>query len=885
MSEYGPQLLFSEQLHAEKYRHKRETFREAMIRVASGLKDNRWHERVFLDALLNQSFMPAGRIQAAIGSPKVVTPYNCLSGEALILTREYGAVPIASVAGESVTLLDGNQNWVKCPILDHGEQDTYELLFKGGYESIQIRSTLGHGWIRPGRNATIKTASFTKTHKRITIDHLTIDKHSLANGKEYNNGIVHGIIYGDGTKGNGVYKIRVCDKHTDTEPYLEEYPKSYPLSGNGDPVYYISFGKTWSDLKQLPSTPCTSLSYLLGFLRGWFLADGCVSTQPGATLCCGPEEEKWLKQWAPLVGWYTTGSTTLLKDTNYGCRNKSSRNVHLKKAGMIADDFLVNKHRERWLSGKHPTSPQKDWRIHGAYCNRRTERVYCPVVPTTHSFALANGVHSQNCFVSGTIEDSFVDGEGSIMHRAAQAAQTMRMGGGIGYDFSTLRPKGELIKRVMARTDGPLAFLPIYDAVCKATSSAGNRRGAQMGVMRVDHPDIEEFVLAKQQIGVLEGFNLSVAVTDEFMNCLQQKKPFMLRWGGRNFGEIDPTALWETIMRGTWDWGEPGVLFIDTINNMNNLYFCETISATNPCAEQPLPPFGACLLGSFNLVKYIYRDSLGYQFDHEQFVADIGPVIRAMDNVVDRAIYPLPEQEQEAKNKRRMGLGVTGLANALETLGHEYGSENFLKAQEAVLKTLRDTAYMASAKLAKEKGAFPLFDKQYLEAPFIQALPDDVRDAIAKYGIRNSHLTSIAPTGTISMCADNVSSGIEPVFEYESQRLVNMPEGQITVDVSDYGYRELGVEGKLAADVTAEEHVAVLKVASQYVDSAVSKTCNVDGSMPWEDFKNIYVDAWQSGCKGCTTFNKDGKRMGILLGKTEESQCSIDPETGRKECS
>jgi len=496
-----------------------------------------------------------------------------------------------------------------------------------------------------------------------------------------------------------------------------------------------------------------------------------------------------------------------------------------------------------------------------------------------------------NCFVSGTIADSFVDGEGSIMQRAAEAAQTMRMGGGIGYDFSTLRPAGDLIRGVMSTTDGPMAFLPIYDAVCKATSSAGNRRGAQMGVLRVDHPDIEAFILRKQKAGVLEGFNLSIGITDEFMECLYTQRPFQLKWGGRVYKEVDPVALWEMIMRATYDWAEPGVLFIDTINRHNNLWYCEVLAATNPCGEQPLPPFGACLLGSFNLVRYIKRASLlEYEFDWEQFRADISPVVRAMDNVVDRAKYPLLQQKMEAMAKRRMGLGITGLANAAEALGFPYGSADFIDFELKVLEELREEAYLASITLAAEKGSFPKFDADlFLAGEHAKTLSAKVRHGIRKYGLRNSHLTSIAPTGTISFCADYVSSGIEPVFEYEGRREVIMPEGKITVDVSDYGFREFGVRGKLAHEVTAQEHLDVLAAAATLVDSAVSKTINMDKSMAWDDFKGLYTDAFDRGCKGCTTFNKDGKRMGILMGKVDEEKpqgetCFWDPETGQKDC-
>lgn len=449
-----------------------------------------------------------------------------------------------------------------------------------------------------------------------------------------------------------------------------------------------------------------------------------------------------------------------------------------------------------------------------------------------------------------------------------------------------------------------------------------------MGVMRVDHPDIEEFIHAKQpgkdvqplwdlvaelpdgaqkqqlimslqQTLKLTGFNVSVAITDKFMECVASGEPFPLTFEGRTYREVDARALWDAIMRGTWDWAEPGVLFIDAINRMNNLWYCETIAATNPCGEQPLPPYGACLLGSFNLVKYIYKDGAGrFSFDWDQYREDIPQVVRAMDNVVDRAIYPLPQQKQEAKDKRRMGLGITGLANAAEALGHEYGSPAFLAFEAEVLDTLRDESYLASAHIAKVKGSFPKFDKdKYLQGQFIKTLREDVRDAIAKYGIRNSHLTSIAPTGTISLCADNVSSGIEPVFAYSFDRTVIEFSGPRVETVEDYGARVFGVRGKTCSRVTVQEHVAALTVAAQRVDSAVSKTCNVPSDISWEDFKNVYVSAWEGGAKGCTTFRLGGKRSGILVVKDDggepeadapaeepASQCRIDPATGRREC-
>ena len=518
-----------------------------------------------------------------------------------------------------------------------------------------------------------------------------------------------------------------------------------------------------------------------------------------------------------------------------------------------------------------------------------------------------------NCFVGGVIPDSFVARDNpensSIMHRAEQAAATMRMGGGLGNDFSTLRPDGSLIAKLNSKSNGPLMFMPIFDATGKATSSTGNRRGAQMGVLRIDHPDIWEFVHMKQNQDFLNGFNISVAVTDEFMECLDAQRPFPLRFGGRVYREIDPVQLWEAIMRSTWDWAEPGVLFIDTINRMNNLRYCETLAATNPCGEQPLPPFGACLLGSFNLVKYLTRQGGGrWSLDLDFLRSDIPTVVRAMDNVVDNTVYPLPEQEEEAKNKRRMGIGVTGLANALEACGLTYGTSSFVEKESEILHLINRHCYLAGVKLAIEKGSFPMYDtERFGQSEFMRTLDDDVRDDVRRHGLRNSHYTSIAPTGTISMAADNISSSIEPVFRWQQDRDVIMMGGKRRVDLYDYGFANLRIRGRRSAfgEVPPVQHVRVLTAAQAHVDSAVSKTVNTDGSVKWEDFKDLYMQAYKGGAKGCTTFNKDGKRMGLFKTEPEDADlpfpeqsdqamlvatghagdsCEFDPTTGRRSC-
>ena len=492
-----------------------------------------------------------------------------------------------------------------------------------------------------------------------------------------------------------------------------------------------------------------------------------------------------------------------------------------------------------------------------------------------------------NCFVSGPIEDSME----SIMDAAKEAAFTMRMGGGIGYNFSNIRPKGSNISSLDSQASGPVSYMQIFDSVCKTISSAGHRRGAQMGILRVDHPDIEEFIRAKQNSSALTAFNISLAITDEFMRCVEEDTTFKLRFNGVVHKAIRAKPLWEEIMRSTYDWAEPGVFFIDTANRMNNISYCEEIIATNPCGEICMGPHSACLLGSFNLTKYVYYDHPHQMwcFAWSKLGEDIPYVLRAMDNVNDRTIYPLEAQKQMALAKRRLGIGITGLANALERLGHPYGSPTFLQVEEAILKFLANNLYIYSAELAREKGSFPLYSEaEFIRSPFFQQLDSFTKERVYQNGMRNSHLLSIAPTGTISISADNISSGIEPTFLHEYERIVQTYDGPLKETVKDYALFKWGMKGKTTKDVTVQEHLNVLLTAQKWVDQAISKTVNVPHDVAWQDFQDIYMDAWKGGAKGITTFRDGGKRQGILQAKeevpTEPLACLYDPATGERSC-
>lgn len=568
----------------------------------------------------------------------------------------------------------------------------------------------------------------------------------------------------------------------------------------------------------------------------------------------------------------------------YGPQLPISQEIHATKYRLPGEPFDACCNR---LSSTLSDNDEHRRALSEIFLNQR----FMPAGRVQAAIGSPRQVTPWNCFVSGTISDDFND----IMEKAKEAGQTMRLGGGIGYDFSTLRPSGSLIKSLESSSSGPVSFMDIYDAICGTIASAGHRRGAQMGVLRVDHPDIEEFVYAKRNSNRLTRFNISVGVTDAFMKAVKEDKDFNLKYHGKIYKTVKATALWDAIMRSTWDWAEPGVLFIDRINTENNLWYCESIAATNPCGEQPLPPYGACLLGSFNLVKYVDQNQEDREFNYGQFEDDIRSVVRAMDNIIDLGIYPLPQQETEGKSKRRMGLGITGLANAVEFMGWPYGSPKFISVMNTILSILRDTCYQTSAELAKEKGPFPLYDDKYLEGRFIKTLPENIREKIKQNGIRNSHLLSIAPTGTISLSADNISSGIEPVYTYAYTRTILTEEGARYEDIEDYGYRVWGVKGRTANDLSPEEHVSVLNNAQKYIDSSCSKTCNVGEDISWDRFKAIYMAAYDGGAKGCTTFRAAGKRMGILNENKqkepeeyiddEDMVCKIDETTGQPTCS
>jgi ribonucleotide reductase alpha subunit len=1181
---YGPRTAFSRIIHKMKYRGPEETFDDYCVRYARTTADDEPHFRRLLHYLRGQHILPAGRQQLSVGRPYLTTAFNCLSGDTEVLTID-GYTKLIDLVDKTVQVLSPiSGDFVSAIGHKYGMQKLYNIEFSNGKwganreGSFTIRATKNHRWI-------LQTEEETDA---IKVGDLIKAGHSLIESDV--DGWIHGFIYGDGSK----VRDEVEGLPRSNPSYIDDYPKkkfrvrlcgnkanylsnffsgdvsarvTYPPSTKGDPLVTVF---TKRELKELPNNE--DPSYLRGFIEGLLAADGCFASRGNDSYQLHGSKVTviWMRDHLILADYAPCGRAHISSDrpTNYGDRSESL-----------------------WCQRFRRSDDHKGYRVISITDTNIEEEVYCLDVPEGHQFVLRNGIRTGNCFVGPTIADD----TGDIFDAVKLGALTMRSGGGDGWDFSTIRPQGEPIRGLGhgAFASGPVSFMGVWDAMCRTIMSAGERRGAMMGVLRCDHPDILRFVNAKKDQTSLTNFNISVAITDSFMEALSSDGLFDMKYGDTSFGSARAADIWSVIMENNWDYAEPGVLFIDRINRLNPLWYCERIAATNPCftgdtyvwtseghktfkdlasagkdiqvltvnesgrfvyrtmrkprltqraatlvevtlvrpngkrkaiqetirctpthefytrdgrrvpavklvagdriysvyrgrrgknyvglqnhlismmehhvpfenveglgvtvdshhldedktnnrpsnlelrehgdhsrihklgdnnpmrkhpeknhfryrnnigenngmfgkqhtietlekigkktserfqdptfrqkhseavkssmakmppevrarnhivksvrllnivedvycgtvdetncffiatgehdgvlvhncGEQPLPPHGCCLLGSINLPKFLVpthsndgpklavvsgRQNVSYSLDLEAIDDAVDALVRACDNVIDRTIYPLPEHRAEEMAKRRMGIGVTGVANAFEIVGHPYASSEYLTKQDEILERILLRSYRTSIEMASVKGPFPLFDAdRYTEGEFISRMPEDVLRGIRQIGIRNGLLTSIAPTGTISLAADNVSSGIEPVFQLHGERDVFTPNGKETFEVEDYAKTFYGVSGRTANSVSAAEHVDVLCRAQRFVDSSISKTCNVAGQVggrgpgvTFSEFKQLYLAAWEGGAKSCTTFNVNGKRAGIMR-QTEGDACVYDPETGIRSC-
>jgi len=955
-----------------------------------------WEER-FFSALQNWAFLPAGRIIAGAGTgERNVTLFNCFRGDTKFYTKEFGLATLESLAGQTVTTL-GKTGWSTAHIHAHGVQPLNKITlvparvnnFKNGYTKLrsniqhEIYATPNHRWILPDGQETTQL----RVGQTISRCYAKADKSS----ETYRNGMRHGLVFGDGTRlasaTKKLFTIVLCNtrKQEYAELFAEIGAKRYDCpSRHGMPQFTF---ETELNLKAVPPEGLHD-DYYAGFIDGWLAADGHVCKRDGTTMLTSQNASaiEWVLMYAPLGGWVVSGhrlDPSLA--TAYGPRSDRLHFVAMSKS-------------VHWKVAKIEPS--------------EAAPVYCPEVQGEGAFTLSGGVFTGNCFVMGQIPDS-MDG---IFSALREAALTMQQGGGIGYDFSTIRPKGAPVVGVAADASGPLSFMDVWDAMCRTLLAAGARRGAMMATMRCDHPDVLDFITAKRDITRnprrLSMFNLSVLCTDAFMQAVEAGAQWDLVFNGRVFRTVAAQDLWAEIMRNTYASADPGVIFIDRINGQNNLKYCEQIYSTNPCVtsdtwvmtsegrqqvhqllgkpfialvhgvkypsgpdgffwmgvkptytihtkqgytltatadhkimsstkgfeewktvrdlkqgdevvihshgandpkgqtaeisftvsagfadvydcqipginafdangmyvhncgEQPLPPYGACLLGSVNLTQML--EPCGTGINYQKLSSVVSLAVRMMDNVVDVSKFALEAQEREAKAKRRIGLGITGLGSMLAVMGLRYGSVGAQEMLRAIMDHISVEAYKTSTELAEEKGAFPLYTPEYLESPFIQKLPGGIQQAIARHGIRNSHLTSIAPTGTISLLAGNVSSGIEPIFAPRYTRKILQSDGtHRTEEVKDWAvakHEDHAGPEPLVTDIshlTPLDHLTMQAIAQRFVDSAISKTVNLSEEISFEDFQEVYKVAYALGCKGCTTYRPNDVTGSVLEVKPE----------------
>lgn len=840
-------------------------------------------------------WMPGGRILAGAGTSKIVTLMNCFSGDTKFVTAQ-GVKQLNSVGPHKVLTRRG---WKDAQVQSFGTQHVNDYIFKpvtldglGGQSNYRrtIRATADHRWILDTGEETTSLGIGQKVLAEASPD--------IGNKAHHADGFRHGFVFGDGTHnrttlrevsggyplGTMHFVLRLCGAKADYLSWFKDCRVGSPPACKGDPVVYLHTNR---DLKALPPAG-VSQDYILGFIEGWNAADGSESISgPDSTSIFSKNLEalEWLTDHAPYAGYAVVGHRRYSSGkTNYGGKGELWVCTLRKASKVLWEVVDINDGGE--------------------------EEVFCAVVPRLAEFVLAGGILTGNCYVNETLTDSMT----GIHNAIGNTMFTLQQGGGIGTDFSPLRPSGASLKRTGpgSAASGPLPFMKQWDATSQTIKSAGDRRGAMMGTISDTHPDMPAFIVAKQNTGELKQFNMSVLVSDAFMEAVEADAMWALHFphepsearppeiANQDFIEDGvhqyvysvwkARELWDMIMEGTYVHAEPGVIFIDRVNDLNNLSYCEDIRCTNPCGEQPLPPNGTCNLGAVNLSRLV-RDPFtpDARVDWDLLHTVVVAGIRFLDNVIDVTQYPLEAQKEEEENKRRLGLGISGLADCLAQLGVVYGSPDSEERVEEIMKAIAVAAYESSAMLAQERGAFPLYDEAILKAPFIKKLPEELQATIADLGLRNGVLLTIAPTGTTSLVYGNISSGLEPNFAFSYNRQVfssnNAHNAVKYEEVTTYLWRlykkhlanMYGDNTVFDPDnlpnymVTAQElgvtaHLRIQAACQKWVDASISKTINVPTHCSFEHFKAIYMEAYAMGCKGCTTYRpNDESDIGSVL--------------------
>ena len=921
-----PQQISLEVL-AEKYcKGDEKTADDIFKRVAAGVAQaestpelqEKWTAAFY--QMMKDGALGGGRIMSAAGSDVQATLINCFAAETYVPTKN-GSFPIKQLKGKTVEVMT-KFGWKPAKFRCFGRQQLYEVTLENGQT---LHTTAGHRWftINEERVYGTKRTQVLNEVTTLQLDGALVPVVPLQvrpdKNSDYYDGVRHGIIFGDGSQ--------KCDYQEEPDYYVPLFGDKQSLfhyfehtarsirqdtRETGPCIMVYGYSANGANLKRLPVKK--SQSYWYGFISGLLATDGHASMNVMLFNKDINILHKIAKH-ATKLGMAVSSVSLMREKSPYDGSYKPMYMLRFFKNSMCAEDFIRPVQQQAWSYKK---TRRTSIRVVSVQPTDRFEKVYCAVEPETHSFVIEGNILTGNCFVQ-PIGDSITgedrNGKPSIYTALNQAAETMRRGGGVGYDFSAIRPKYAKVKSTQSNASGPCSYIDVYDRSGIAVESAGARRGAQMGVLRVDHPDIVDFIRAKQTKGVWTFFNVSVNTSDEFMRAVQSDAGWNLvhvqepsdkykQEHGSFFNQdkqvwvwktVKAREIWDEIMRSTYDYAEPGVLFLDQSNKQNNLWYCENFEATNPCGEQVLPDYGCCDLGQLFLTRFIKSPfTENATFDWAKFIKTAKTLVRFLDNVLDVTLWPLEEQRKEAMNKRRIGVGFTALGNAMAMLRIKYNSPEGIEFAANVSRNLRDATYTASVELAKEKGAFPLFDAEKFGASeFIKHLPDNLQKDIAQHGTRNSHLLSLAPVGTLSLAfGDNCSNGIEPSFTWSYNR--NVKQGDDTwlkYEVEDYAfrlYKEL-VDPKATPDtlpeyfvsaqqLSVDDHLAVLNAVQPFIDASISKTINCPEDYPYEDFVNVYTKAWRMGLKGVTTYRPSGVRGAVLEVKDEKPKTSAAVE-------